>query len=145
MGTDRSVSTEDNSIGLPLPSPLDSDSIGRGHANTKPIRVTFPHLVKGTSAIRSLLLSGRQHFRTTVWWPQMSIHGQSSANPSSVWCQPRVNPLPILFQLISNPFPMQCQYNTNLRSIHEQWTTHSSTATNPVSIWCQFKANWGPI
>ena len=41
-------------------------SIGNGPANNRPIRVTNPHLVKGTSSIRCQLLSGPHHSRATV-------------------------------------------------------------------------------
>ena len=95
------------------PSPLEWHLIGRGHANTRPIRVTFPHLVKGTSTTgeRPKCLNGGR-FRQPIWsstkrqsrWRHISSlqqqnifnskHSQSRAT-RSIPCQSNVNPIPI--------------------------------------------------
>ena len=59
-------------------------SIGNGPANNRPIRVTNPHLVKGTSTIRCQLLSGPHHSRATV--NQVPIQHQYDAIHVSIHC-----------------------------------------------------------
>ena len=81
-------------------------SIGNGPANNRPIRVTNPHLVKGTSTIRCQLLSGPHHSRATV----RCCH---NVNARTIKCQSITSMMPFMCQsiaipvlLIANPFPM---------------------------------------
>ena len=112
-------------------------------ANQTPIQVTIPHLVKGTSTIRSQLLSGRHHFQTTVRCPH-------NVNPRTIKCQsiismmPTVrqsiaNPVPVNCQSISNAVPTRCQYGANVNSGPIQ----QSIINMPILY--QSNANPGPI
>ena len=74
-------------------------SIGMGHVNDIPIRVTIPHIVKGTSTIRSRLLSGRHQFRTTFRCRHTS---PQYANRVQIWCPSDTNPLSICCLSITN-------------------------------------------
>ena len=78
-------------------------SIDNGRANTRPIRVTKPHLLKGTSTIQSQLLSGQHSFRTT-------LNCRHNVIPWTIKCQSTISMLPIMCQSIADP-PMECHMN----------------------------------
>ena len=82
------------------PSPQDWHSIGTGHANTTPIRVTKPRLVKGTSTIQRRLLSGQHHFRTT-------LRCRHNVNPRTIKCQSVISMMPTMCQSNANPLTIR--------------------------------------
>ena len=106
-------------------------SIGNGPANNRPIRVTNPHLVKGTSTIRCQLLSGPHHSRATV----RCCH---NVNARTIKCQSITSMMPFMCQSIAIPVLVNCQSISNANT---QPICHSNAYPKLI---CQ-SANLKPI
>ena len=141
------------------PSPQDWHSIGTGHANTRPIQVTIPRLLKGTSTIWSQTSLGMGQSSITLaiitplkWrhnWRSNVNHTPIPGN-ANLWpiFQSNANLIPIchfgwqsftnmppctLFDQPDNPKQVLCQSNVNTASIHRSipnLDTHCQS-TNP--------------
>ena len=105
------------------PSPQDWHSIGTGHANTRPIQVTIPRLLKGTSTIwsQTSLGMGQSSITLAIITPLKWRHNWRS----------NVNHTPIPGN--ANLWPI-LQSNANLIPIcHFGWQSFTSRPPCPLS------------